>query len=387
MQCLAALSTVYTVDWPFTFTAMLDVFSVINFDILSLTSTDCAFEQNFFDSLLLTLFLPVFAVVVLYYIYVHAFACKASRPKSRLVFKSQERRALTDRALRIFFWILLVSFPAASTKAMQHFKCIQLDEQVKWLDVDYRVRCGSASHFTHMLPAVLGILMYPIGVPLLLLCLVCQQRQHLNHPLVEERLGFLYSSYKKKYYYWEIVEIVRKLLLTSCIIFVGDGTSSQVLVGLLVSIVSLSLHLSLQPFAENTDDHIQTMSLSVLVLAHIAGLALKVNIATEDGYNKVVFDAVLVALPIVAFVAGLWLTVYESVLLPCRERKKNEASLRKALKKLTKITPIVDAGDGNDGDGGGDGESGAKEPEEKSISTKDTGDGDEKNTSVKTLRA
>jgi hypothetical protein len=129
------------------------------------------------------------------------------------------------------------------------------------------------------------------------------------------------------------------------------------------------------------------MSLSVLVLAHIAGLALKVNIATEDGYNKVVFDAVLVALPIVAFVAGLWLTVYESALLPCRERKKNEASLRKALKKLTKITPIVDAGDGNDGDGGGDGESGAKEPEEKSISTKDTGDGDEKNTSVKTLRA
>jgi hypothetical protein len=251
-QCMAALSTVYTINWPVNFAAMLDTFNVINFDILSLTKTDCAFEQNFFDSLMLTLSLPVSAVVILHYIYAHAFACKASRSRARFLFKNDQQRALTDRALRIFFWILLVSFPAASTKSMQHFKCIELDENRKWLDADYRIRCGSASHFTHMLPAILGIICYPIGIPLLLFILVCQQRKNLDHPLIEERLGFLYSSYKPKYFYWEIVEIIRKLLLTSCIIFVGDGTSSQVLVGLLVSIISLSMHLRLHPFAEST---------------------------------------------------------------------------------------------------------------------------------------
>jgi hypothetical protein len=254
VQCLAALSNVYTINWPVNFAAMLDILNVINFDILSLTNTDCAFEQNFFDSLMLTLSLPISAVILLYYIYVHAFACKVSRSRAKFLFKNDQRRALTDRALRIFFWILLVSFPAASTKAMQHFKCIQLDENIKWLDADYRIRCGSASHFTHMLPAILGIICYPIGIPLLLLILVCQQRTNLDHPLIEERLGFLYSSYKPTYFYWEIVEIVRKLLLTSCIIFVGDGTASQVLVGLLVSIICLSMHLRLHPFAESTGE-------------------------------------------------------------------------------------------------------------------------------------
>ena len=77
---------------------------------------------------------------------------------------------------------------------MQHFKCIELDENRKWLDADYRIRCGSASHFTHILPAILGIIFYPVGIPLLLFILVCQQRKNLDHPLIEERLGFLYSS-------------------------------------------------------------------------------------------------------------------------------------------------------------------------------------------------
>jgi hypothetical protein len=99
-------------------------------------------------------------------------------------------------------------------------------------------------------------------------------------------------------------------------------------------------------FCSHSDDHIQTMSLSVLVLAHIAGLALKVNIANEDAYNILVFDAILIGLPIVAFAAGLYMTIYESIFLPCKERKDKSKDGKKKVDKIfltnsTKVAPIA----------------------------------------------
>ncbi len=80
-----------------------------------------------------------------------------------------------------------------------------------------------------------------------------------------QRLGFLFQSYRPSVWYFEIIEIVRKLIMASILIFVYAGTSAQVAVGFIVTLVALLLSLWLHPF---NDDSLQgaTLCLSVSCL-------------------------------------------------------------------------------------------------------------------------
>ena len=42
-----------------------------------------------------------------------------------------------------------------------------------------------------------------------------------------QSLTFLYDSYEPKYYYFEVVETIRKLFLTGGLVLLGPGTGEQ----------------------------------------------------------------------------------------------------------------------------------------------------------------
>ncbi len=45
------------------------------------------------------------------------------------------------------------------------FSCRQLDENEEWLDVDFQIDCNSDSYSSFYGIAVVGVCVYPIGVP------------------------------------------------------------------------------------------------------------------------------------------------------------------------------------------------------------------------------
>ena len=55
--------------------------------------------------------------------------------------------------------------------------------------------------------------------------------------------------YKCDFWYWEAWETFRKLLLSSVLLFVWDGTAGQVCVGFLIAMCLLILALNRQPHA------------------------------------------------------------------------------------------------------------------------------------------
>ena len=59
--------------------------------------------------------------------------------------------------------------------------------------------------------------------------------------------SFLVNSYKPRYYYWEGVDMVRKLLLVGMLVIAGRGSAAQLFLAVLVSCLSLRLQLVLQP--------------------------------------------------------------------------------------------------------------------------------------------
>ena len=64
-------------------------------------------------------------------------------------------------------------------------------------------------------------------------------------------LEFLFTAYEPQYWYWEVLETVRRLLLTAVLSVCGQGTSEQYIYGIILAIVFVKLHSSYEPYDED----------------------------------------------------------------------------------------------------------------------------------------
>ena len=113
---------------------------------------------------------------------------------------------------------------------------------------DWTMRCGQGDHRLFSAVAVVFMLLLVVGIPFGVLLTLFSNRKHLfdqTHPLhVETRFkyGTLYSMYEQKYYWFEIVNIVYKAIMTGALCVIAPGTSTQPLVGLLIQTLYVENH-------------------------------------------------------------------------------------------------------------------------------------------------
>jgi hypothetical protein len=116
---------------------------------------------------------------------------------------------------------------------------------------------------------------------------------------------FLWKSYKPTLYYWEVVECMRRLLLTGLVVFIVPGTSAQAAISCVMAVLSMVLVLCVQPHADLADAHIYTVGALITFLSMFLSLALKVNIRTETDFNQDAFAVVLVVMNVAMLLAAI----------------------------------------------------------------------------------
>jgi hypothetical protein len=65
-----------------------------------------------------------------------------------------------------------------------------------------------------------------------------------------ERLSFLWSSYKPEFWYWEVVESTRRIVLTAVLSVCGPGTSQQNVLSLLLALLYIKLYGYFSPYVD-----------------------------------------------------------------------------------------------------------------------------------------
>ena len=76
---------------------------------------------------------------------------------------------------------------------------------------------------------------------------------------VIELLGMFICPYEARYYYWELVDMARKLLLTAVLVnFVDSTSTAYVTVAFALSFVALVLHTLCKPYVSMRLDELQT---------------------------------------------------------------------------------------------------------------------------------
>jgi hypothetical protein len=149
----------------------------------------------------------------------------------------------------------------------------------RYLLADLTLRCDSPKYESTRTTAIVMIIVWPVGIPLLYMVLLWSTRRairtHVPNPL-SRATSFLWADYTTAAFWWEPLEMCRKLALTvpppgvesRSLHFLaavrsacspGGGRAgfcsskrkneqARVLVALLVSIAFLALHLSVRPF-------------------------------------------------------------------------------------------------------------------------------------------
>ena len=97
-----------------------------------------------------------------------------------------------------------------------------------------------------------------------------------------DRISFIFQAYKVKYYYYELLEMSRKILMIGGMGMIYPNLPQQFAMGLAITGIWLVLGLRLQPWAHPGLNALNFFSLSFQALALFSGLLKKISLATKD---------------------------------------------------------------------------------------------------------
>ena len=125
-------------------------------------------------------------------------------------------------------------------------------------------------------------------------------------------VGFLFLSYRVEFWYYELIEACRKLLMTSVIVMFYPGSLGQLVMGVCISFVGLALSFRLRPYMRPQLSDLQAVCLGVHVVTLSYGVILLASGGTGSAPASAVSDAiffinVLVGIvPVLQFLAPRW---------------------------------------------------------------------------------
>jgi hypothetical protein len=204
--------------------------------------------------------------------------------------KGSLQRALLH-SLQVAIFISFCVLPSVTRSLFLAFKCESFGyddlasppESRPYLSASFNVECYSPEHAPIHATAWVFIVMWPLALPLLYGTLLFRcRRAILNHQpsTLSRAIRFLWFDYDDHCFWFEMVELVQKLVLTNFLLFVNfdEGGSNKLLrlfIGLLIALSGLTVQLIAQPFRNRSDDAIASVVRLMLVLFFILGIMVK----------------------------------------------------------------------------------------------------------------
>ena len=329
------IKTLSHIRWPTTLTKTIAIFEFLQFEVLSSPSLECVKAEwrlnalrEFWLGLLITVTFPL--LVLLYFgakkLYLHVTIASLSSFKNKSF-------SCAKNCLRTIALFYFATYTITSRRVIQilpiscHRFCINKNKdgscfmELSYMRADYGQKClseGSAVSLNFIGHAALVI---PFGLPMLLLLLLhhfrAESREengndedaskmvyiawqedadlllHRNANHKKETVGnfalkFAYENYNESCWYWEALEMARKLIMTAG--FAALIQHTRVGLGGLITVAWFFaiLHALRRPIKDNFENFLQLLSLCIIPLNMSIGAVLQAsNIRDEDIINVV----------------------------------------------------------------------------------------------------
>jgi hypothetical protein len=218
---------------------------------------------------------------------------------------------LTATLASIFLLLLKLVYINVSRKALELFDCTYSESSYHYyFDVEPNRQCY-VEWWNNLLPiAVLSILFYVIGIPLLFFVLFYQRRRFLKIPMSQRtkwQTFLLQATFKKKSEfqpeteYWDVVLLCRKLAIIVCQLMFSQYTAFQAQVLVIILLLFLVGHVYISPYSMRSLNFLEGVSLLSSILVLSCGLMFYVS----EFQTNVAVDALAYAVLVIVAVSSL----------------------------------------------------------------------------------
>lgn len=323
-QIIIQAPSSFEVPLPPIFQSLSGYLTFLNLDIGGSLPSDCSKQPlNYLQKMGLTTSIPIILSFVMFLFYLLQITFSAPVELDQ---RNKFRRSLQIKYLK---YILMASYfilPSISVTILNTFVCRNYDannedplnRQHLLLSNDLTVDCNSSSYTFWFLWALFMTIIYPIGLPALYTFLLYQNRHRImirDHVdiinkspsitynrgahVVEDQsfsecIEFLYQGYSPAYWYWEVVEISRRLSLTAVIAVVMKGEPVQIVIAILIAVAFVKLFKKFRPFKYEEANNLLLESQYQILFTFFILLVIKQNSIPEIPNAEAVIDASLV---------------------------------------------------------------------------------------------
>ena len=250
-----------------------------------------------------------------------------------------ENQASRDR---LVFWInsfIFLIFPGLVVKIFKLFDCTEI-LNIKYLTADLSIQCYQGEHLSYSILGYVLIAFYVFGIPIYTFYVLYKNRASLydqDHPEFwssRRRYGGVFSQYEEEFWYWEVVEMGKKVALTGGLIVVAKGSSAQLLVGEVICACYLLLVVRTLPYESDADDVLQSVASICLLFTMMMMFALKTDIPENPEYNRESMGIVLTLLNVIVLAlacVGIGIVMYP-VMKSCKKSCKKSCEKKRCRK-------------------------------------------------------
>ena len=253
--------------------------------------------------------------------------------------------------------VSFLSLPTSSTALFRTFHCKTFDNGENYLIADYSINCDSSAHKGYMLFSGLMFMVFPVGTPLAYFFLLHAARDRINPRAADSEFQAirmrsedstlthirpLYAIYRPSMWYFEIVDVSRRIIMIGVLIFVDD-LALRAAIGSIIAIVVAVAYREAEPYSSATVNSLSTMATWLVAVVYLSGVIIT---GTPFEYEDwalslvlLVFFAVVIGMAIVLqVVKGSSRVEVEHKML---EQEAREIDLKLSLDEMIGNTDII----------------------------------------------
>ena len=297
-QVASSVGTTFSAPWPTGFLQLIGgLSSLFNLDVFGfLSGFGCLFDSSFgLNFVMHMLTLP-------YLLGLLALAAWLTQRRTAII-----REILVNRVIYVVSVVTFFMYPGLGVRIFSVFKCRTVEER-SYLMADFSQPCYEGGHLAMAVFAVLFLILYVIGIPTVTYRRLVKHKGTIVHrleqpvdPSVQARYGHLYAPYKPAYWYNELVEMGRKVILTAGLSMLTSKSAAQLLIGILVCFAHHTYLAACNPFLNRTDTWLSQGAGIQIFLTLLLGMTLQMEVEVD----KQAIAVTLVLMVVVILVIGL----------------------------------------------------------------------------------
>lgn len=310
-QILVIFPEIVNVNYPDKYSSVLrwmkTCMTFFSFNLEFLSSSCILPTLNHYGKLLVTTIVPFalfFIMIGTYYL-------------SIKLNGSNSLKTTWTRHVSLGLVVTFLIFTSTSTIIFKTFVC---DTDVLpgkgFLRSDYSVECFTLEHTLYRIYATIMIFVYPLGIPFLYFVLLYKNKKILSQENNERGdnsdvipFRFLWKDFKPSVYYYEVIECMRRILLTGFLVFIRPGSSVQLVVACLFAFTSLMVFEIIRPHVNKTDTWLYRMGCVIIFISSYMGLLLKIEYESQQSILEIILIFLNIVL-VVAVISSIIFSVY-----------------------------------------------------------------------------